>query len=507
MGVLCAVAILLCASGTRPGTFNGWATYYGVEDGFARGDVMFNGTSFDPNDPTITAASWMLPLNSWIQVCSPARCIIVQVRDRGLLDENGVLLDLSRAAYAQLFGGLGGKQWVAVDVIAGANIQAPPKPAPVTTAQDKTSLTLSYPAGWNLISGPALAGLAQIRAPVYTRQLGDSEYQTVQRTLLDLGNADSEGFWVYLPASVTTTLSDFYGSVPSRATVPVGQWLLIGNPSPIEPATVDGADRIYTYDPLNGYLPTSQLGPGQGAWVYSAKGGVVTVTPRPASWPVAVQQALSYLTGKTQAPPLAPRSLPGSSGCCLSDIVTATANGYSIELHQTPAAFPVNDAAINQEQNGAIATRYGTFGVQMYQDAGTAQSAVRSVETVACGKPSSGGSASTPLDLGSNVVGTESVNAQGMHQMFWQDAGWSFTVCGDAGQIAPTARQLASFLSAHPLPGAAGELAAVVGTDGRRTTTLSWPMGRIVASVSVDNDPRRAVALASVMQPYAAAPS
>ena len=34
------------------------------------------------------------------------------MRDRGLLDENSVLLDLSRAAYARLFGGLGGKQWI-----------------------------------------------------------------------------------------------------------------------------------------------------------------------------------------------------------------------------------------------------------------------------------------------------------------------------------------------------------------------------------------------------------
>jgi hypothetical protein len=92
--------------------FTGWATYYGIEDGFVRGDTMFDGTSYDPSDPTIAAASFLIPLHTWLRVCTADHCIIVQVRDRGLLDENSILLDLSRAAYALLFGGLGGKQWV-----------------------------------------------------------------------------------------------------------------------------------------------------------------------------------------------------------------------------------------------------------------------------------------------------------------------------------------------------------------------------------------------------------
>jgi rare lipoprotein A (peptidoglycan hydrolase) len=92
--------------------FAGWATYYGIEDGFVRGDIMYDGTQYDPADPTIAAASFLFPLHTWLRVCSPTQCIIVQVRDRGLLDENDVLLDLSRAAYGLLFGSLGGRQWV-----------------------------------------------------------------------------------------------------------------------------------------------------------------------------------------------------------------------------------------------------------------------------------------------------------------------------------------------------------------------------------------------------------
>lgn len=92
--------------------YSGWATYYGIEDGFMRGDVMNDGTPYDPANPTIAAASLRIPLHTWLRVCTTFRCILVQARDRGLLDQNGILLDLSRAAYALLFGGLGGKQWI-----------------------------------------------------------------------------------------------------------------------------------------------------------------------------------------------------------------------------------------------------------------------------------------------------------------------------------------------------------------------------------------------------------
>ncbi|HTE83727.1 MAG TPA: hypothetical protein VK821_03270 [Dehalococcoidia bacterium] len=92
--------------------FAGWATYYGIEDGFVHGDIMYDGTSYDPADPSIAAASFLIPLHTWLRVCTQSQCILVQVRDRGLLDQNSILLDLSRSAYALLFGGLGGKQWV-----------------------------------------------------------------------------------------------------------------------------------------------------------------------------------------------------------------------------------------------------------------------------------------------------------------------------------------------------------------------------------------------------------
>jgi hypothetical protein len=134
--------------------YSGWATYYGIEDGFVRGDVMYDGTPYDPGDPTIAASSFLIPLHTWLRVCQPAQCIVVQVRDRGLLDENSVLLDLSRAAYALLFGGLGGKQWVSAyysDPVTLGVDGAPYITAPIAT----TLVALPPPAA----PPPALATL------------------------------------------------------------------------------------------------------------------------------------------------------------------------------------------------------------------------------------------------------------------------------------------------------------------------------------------------------------
>ena len=132
--LICLASICIAILVLKPGLktaradlygYAGYATYYGIEDGFVRGDVMFDGTPYDPADPSITAASFLIPLHTWLRVCTPSNCISVQVRDRGLLDENGILLDLSRAAYAELFGGLGGKQWISAYFA-----QAPAAPAP-----------------------------------------------------------------------------------------------------------------------------------------------------------------------------------------------------------------------------------------------------------------------------------------------------------------------------------------------------------------------------------------
>jgi hypothetical protein len=42
--------------------------------------------------------------------------------------------------------------------------------------------------------------------------------------------------------------------------------------------SIQGADIAYTYDPASGFSRATQLQPGQGAWVYSAAGGTITLS-------------------------------------------------------------------------------------------------------------------------------------------------------------------------------------------------------------------------------------
>ncbi len=133
--------------------YSGFATYYGIEDGVVAGDVMYDGTPYNPSDPTIAAASFLFPLHTWLRVCQPARCIIVQVRDRGLLDQNSVLIDLSRAAYALLFDQLGGKAWVSAYfsdpytlAVDAAPVVTNPLPGPYVTAPLQSAAQSPQPA-------------------------------------------------------------------------------------------------------------------------------------------------------------------------------------------------------------------------------------------------------------------------------------------------------------------------------------------------------------------------
>ncbi|MGI8549541.1 MAG: hypothetical protein ACR2PL_01920, partial [Dehalococcoidia bacterium] len=61
---------------------------------------------------------------------------------------------------------------------------------------------------------------------------------------------------------------------------PPGQLIIVGDPSGTQPATVTGADAVYVYDSASGaYQQPSTLQPGEGAWAYSAAGGIVRIAP------------------------------------------------------------------------------------------------------------------------------------------------------------------------------------------------------------------------------------
>lgn len=264
-----------------------------------------------------------------------------------------------------------------------------PGPQPFVPPSIPTSrILVDLPTGWNLVSAGVAAGVLgpppQPGAPApqdiraYTLQAGDSAYETASNAM---GTAPlsqrAAGFWVYLAAQAQTSVSNTEPSVPEVA-LPPSQWILIGNPSSF-PATVTGADAVYSYDPVGGgYERTSSLGVGQGAFAYSGAGGTVRLdgsgcTPdttasdtetlrlmalAPAGQPatgdrVTVEHcgATTYrnvvvpirLPGQASPPPLGPVCVPAPSAVPLPASVTASADRYSYEF---PAGWNLVSGAV-----------------------------------------------------------------------------------------------------------------------------------------------------------------
>jgi hypothetical protein len=139
---------------------------------------------------------------------------------------------------------------------------------------------VTIPAGWNIVGGPSGwnlesgSGYLAAPGPYYSFQAGDSTYATVPANdPLPAG----VGVWAYFTSAQTVT--GLAGGFLPYLTLPLlaGHWVLISNPAP-QAASVSGADLVYAYDPdTQSYVQTNELQPLQGAWAYSAGGGVVTI--------------------------------------------------------------------------------------------------------------------------------------------------------------------------------------------------------------------------------------
>jgi peptidoglycan hydrolase CwlO-like protein len=90
-------------------TFEGEASWYGP--GF-EGNSTANGESFDPSG--FTAASKVLPFNTWLFVQFEGRGVAVRINDRGPYVGDRIL-DLSQAAAAAI--GLGGVGWITAEIL------------------------------------------------------------------------------------------------------------------------------------------------------------------------------------------------------------------------------------------------------------------------------------------------------------------------------------------------------------------------------------------------------
>ena len=156
-------------------------------------------------------------------------------------------------------------------------------PAKTGWAQSAPGQTLpaqSYPAGWNLTAFPPGTVLPE-GTPLYTLPSGASSYELVTPAQ---GTSGGLGYWAHFSAGANVILAAGASVAYSVAAAP-GQWVMIGDPSGVLPATISGADTVYSYDSAGGYVAASLLNPGQGAWAFSGGGGTISVTPASAPSP------------------------------------------------------------------------------------------------------------------------------------------------------------------------------------------------------------------------------
>jgi PKD repeat protein len=145
-------------------------------------------------------------------------------------------------------------------------------PAPVTAGAP----VVRYPAGWNLVAGPAGTSFPQALGVLYTWQPGDSTYETLPSAA---GVQAGAGYWAYFPQAVSVNMG---GTSTDTALINLspGEVVLAGNPSASAIITIRGADMAMAYDAPSGrYRSVQTLSPGSAAWVSIGSGGTVTLSP------------------------------------------------------------------------------------------------------------------------------------------------------------------------------------------------------------------------------------
>lgn len=103
--LLTGVLLIIATGWSLAAPEKGEASWYGETH---RGRLMADGKKFNPD--RLTAASWFYPLGSRVEVTvrspgMPRRTVTVRITDRGpaeRLVKSGRIIDLSRAAFAQL---------------------------------------------------------------------------------------------------------------------------------------------------------------------------------------------------------------------------------------------------------------------------------------------------------------------------------------------------------------------------------------------------------------------
>ncbi len=210
----------------------------------------------------------------------------------------------------------------------------------------------TFPAGWNLVSGPEGSHLRGAEGSLYTIQPRDSAYEVVPA---DAALKAGWGYWANFPGG--GSLDAAADSPLYRVTAPPDEWVMIGNPSATASAAVTGADSVLTYTPAGGYASVTAIPPGQGAWA------------------VALSQDAPIVVSPTQPPPGSPTaapapaaSTPAPQGSPTPQAASASAGSSPVTSQQGLKSLALNETDLAQytlAREGSLDTN-GVFSVASY---------------------------------------------------------------------------------------------------------------------------------------------
>jgi hypothetical protein len=155
-----------------------------------------------------------------------------------------------------------------------------------------TGTTVHYASGWNLVAAPT----GTVLSGVSGRLLGFGPVSNGYAEMASSGIVGGRAVWAYFAAATDVTMGATAATY-TQMLLPPNHFALIGNPSTTETLPIHGADIALSYDLSGGYQPVTQLKVGQGAFVLSRSGGVVSVGAAPSETIAAqLRQAQSGLT-------------------------------------------------------------------------------------------------------------------------------------------------------------------------------------------------------------------
>jgi hypothetical protein len=156
-------------------------------------------------------------------------------------------------------------------LLAALTLRAHGQP-PAHAATRAGGATAHYAAGWNIVAAPTGTVLTGVSGSLLGFGPTSSNYTEVASTSIVGGRA----VWAYF-AGATDVALDTTAATFSQTVLPPNHFAMIGNPSTTQALAIHGADLALSYDAAKGYQPVTQLAVGQGAFVLSRTGGVVSV--------------------------------------------------------------------------------------------------------------------------------------------------------------------------------------------------------------------------------------